>query len=113
VHCKFYIKIYKNNQDLLHHTGAIPERSRGPAGARTTKGVVEIYFAKKLILILCGGCELSFAATAFNTCERIVLITFIINQTVMISQVGSQQQEQRRSRFALAVYLFQTTHTPK
>jgi hypothetical protein len=66
-----------------------------------------------LILILCGGCELSFAATAFNTCERIVLITFIINQAVMISQVGSQQQEQRRSRFALAVYLFQTTHTPK
>lgn len=37
-----------------------------------------------------------FAATAFNTCERIVLITFIINQTVMISQVGLQQQEYRQ-----------------
>jgi hypothetical protein len=38
--CKFYIKIYKNNQDLLHHTGAIPERSRGPHRREQQKGLL-------------------------------------------------------------------------
>jgi hypothetical protein len=53
----FVLKYIKITKIYCITRGRIP-RGPGAPPARTTKGLrAEIYFAKKLILILCGGCE--------------------------------------------------------
>lgn len=39
VRCKFYIKMYKNNQDLLHHTGRFPRGPGAPPARAQQKGL--------------------------------------------------------------------------